>query len=105
MKSLSSIPSLSDLRLTQDVIKSMIHRTPVLTNQFINGLIGGSVYFKCENFQKIGAFKMRGAASASLRLPEDLKTGDSYAFFGKSCSGSSKSCPIFRYSCVYRYAQ
>lgn len=73
MKSLSSIPTLPDLRLTQDAIKALIHRTPVLTNQFINSLIGGSVYFKCENFQKIGAFKMRGAASASLRLTEDVK--------------------------------
>ena len=48
MKSLSSVPTLPDLRLTQDAIKSMIHRTPVLTNQFINSLVGGSIYFKCE---------------------------------------------------------
>jgi threonine dehydratase len=73
MKSLSSIPTLPDLMLTQDAIKTMIHRTPVLTNQFLNGMAGCSIYFKCENFQKIGAFKMRGAASASLRLTEEVK--------------------------------
>jgi threonine dehydratase len=54
----------------------MIHRTPVLTNQYLNELVGGSIYFKCENFQKVGAFKMRGAASASLRLNTDtMKNG------------------------------
>ena len=73
MKSLSSVPTLPDLRLTQDAIKSMIHRTPVLTNQFLNGMADCSIYFKCENFQKIGAFKMRGAASASLRLQGEVK--------------------------------
>ena len=52
MKSLSSIPTLSDLKLTQDAIKAMIHRTPILTNQFLNGLAGCSIYFKCENFAK-----------------------------------------------------
>ncbi|NBU36492.1 MAG: threonine/serine dehydratase [Bacteroidetes bacterium] len=73
MKPLLSIPTFAELRLTQDAMKNMIHRTPVLTNQYIDELVGGSVYFKCENFQKVGAFKMRGAASASLRLDEDNK--------------------------------
>jgi len=76
MKPLLNIPSLAELKLTQDAVKSMIHRTPVLTNQYINELVGGSIYFKCENFQKVGAFKMRGAASASLRLNTDtMKNG------------------------------
>lgn len=44
-----------------------------MTNEYINKLVGGSIYFKCENFQKIGAFKMRGAASAALRLLEENK--------------------------------
>lgn len=73
MKPLLNIPSLAELKLTQDAIKSMIHRTPVLTNQYLNELVGGSIYFKCENFQKVGAFKMRGAASASLRLDDETK--------------------------------
>lgn len=73
MKPLLITPTLAELKFTQDAIKAMIHRTPVLTNQYIDELVGGSVYFKCENFQKVGAFKMRGAASASLRLDADKK--------------------------------
>jgi threonine dehydratase len=76
MKPLLSIPNLAELKFTQDAIKTMIHRTPVLTNQYLNELVCGSIYFKCENFQKVGAFKMRGAASASLRLNTDtMKNG------------------------------
>jgi threonine dehydratase len=73
MKPLTNIPSFSELRLTQDAIQSMIHNTPVMTNQYIDDLVGGNLYFKCENFQKVGAFKMRGAASASLRLDAEKR--------------------------------
>ncbi|MES2426605.1 MAG: threonine/serine dehydratase [Bacteroidota bacterium] len=51
-----------------DRIKPHIHRTPVLTNQTINELVGASVFFKCENFQKIGAFKARGGVNAILQV-------------------------------------
>jgi len=73
MKPLQHIPSFAELKLTHEAIAPMIHRTPVMTNEYINKLVGGSIYFKCENFQKIGAFKMRGAASAALRLLEENK--------------------------------
>lgn len=46
----------------------MIHRTPVLRCSAIDELAGATLFFKCENFQKVGAFKMRGASSAALRL-------------------------------------
>ena len=53
-------------------IKPFIHNTPVLTSSYINEITGAEVYFKCENFQKMGAFKMRGAANAILiSLPLD----------------------------------
>lgn len=52
-------------------VKPYIHRTPVLSSQLINEIAGANVYFKCENFQKMGAFKMRGAANAILNLSED----------------------------------
>src|SRR6478609_11847988 len=51
-------------------IKPYIHHTPVLTSGSINELAGCSIYFKCENFQKIGAFKARGAMNAILSLSE-----------------------------------
>ena len=49
-------------------ISPFIHHTPILTSQRINELSGCQIHFKCENFQKIGAFKMRGAANAILQL-------------------------------------
>lgn len=52
-------------------IKPYIHKTPVLTSQLINDRCGANVYFKCENFQKMGAFKMRGASNAILSLSEE----------------------------------
>ena len=49
-------------------IKPFIHKTPVLSSSLINAMVGADVVFKCENFQKMGAFKMRGAANAILSL-------------------------------------
>jgi threonine dehydratase len=57
-------------------IDSYIHHTPVMTNQSINEMFGINFYFKCENFQKIGAFKIRGGMNASLSLDANqLKNG------------------------------
>ena len=57
-------------------IKPYIHRTPVLISQSIDDATGCSVFFKCENFQKVGAFKARGAMNAALSLTkEQLSTG------------------------------
>ncbi len=47
------------------------HRTPVLTSSTLDGLAGRRLYFKCENFQKVGAFKFRGACNAVMKLPDD----------------------------------
>ncbi len=55
-------------------IQPFIHRTPVLTSNYLNKLSGAEVYFKCENFQKMGAFKMRGAMHAILNLSDDQKS-------------------------------
>ncbi len=68
MHQLHTIPSIEDIRETHAAIASFIHRTPVLTCSTIDKMTGAELYFKCENFQKVGAFKMRGAASAALRL-------------------------------------
>ena len=57
-------------------IKPYIHRTPVLTSSAINEIAGCSIFFKCENFQKVGAFKSRGAMNAALSLSaEDRARG------------------------------
>ncbi len=70
MQILNHIPTLNDIRETHIAIAPMIHRTPVLTCASIDAISGVTLFFKCENFQKVGAFKMRGASNASLRLPE-----------------------------------
>ena len=53
-----------------DRIKDYIHNTPLLSSSAINKISGSNIYFKCENFQKIGAFKMRGAINAVLSFSE-----------------------------------
>lgn len=54
-------------------IKPFIHNTPVLTSRLIDQMVRASVFFKCENFQRMGAFKMRGAANAIMQLPKALQ--------------------------------
>ena len=49
-------------------VSPYIHRTPVLTSSYVDGVFGGQAFFKCENFQKVGAFKVRGATNAVLSL-------------------------------------
>ncbi len=57
-------------------IQPFIHKTPILTSQKLNQLAGCELFFKCENFQKIGAFKARGALNFALQLKEsELKNG------------------------------
>ena len=59
---------LSAIRIAHERIRSHIHRTPVLTSSRLSEASGTSLFFKCENFQKIGAFKARGATNAVLAL-------------------------------------
>lgn len=73
---LTSTPSATEIEATHTAIVHLIHRTPILSCTQLNQLTGAELHFKCENFQKIGAFKMRGAASAAVRLrPEDCANG------------------------------
>lgn len=65
------IPTLSDMNAAYARIKPHIHRTPVLTSRFINSLVGAELFFKCENLQKAGAFKARGAANAVFGLSDE----------------------------------
>ncbi len=55
-------------------IEPYIHRTPILTSQSIDAIVGCQLYFKCENFQKMGAFKMRGATYAALQLSDEQRS-------------------------------
>ena len=65
------IPTYQDMLAAYDRIAPYIHKTPVLTSSFLNELIGAKLFFKCENFQKAGAFKVRGASNAVFGLSEE----------------------------------
>lgn len=63
-----------DLIQTHKRIKPYIHNTPIHTSKLINEIAGASLFFKCENFQKMGAFKMRGATNAIMQLSETQRS-------------------------------
>lgn len=67
---LSGIPDIDDVRRAHERIRPHIHRTPVLTSSHLDERSGASLFFKCENFQKAGAFKVRGASNAVFGLDE-----------------------------------
>jgi threonine dehydratase len=62
------IPDFEDVLCAHDLIRSHVHRTPVMTSVSINAITGGNLYFKCENLQRVGAFKFRGACNAVFSL-------------------------------------
>ena len=64
-----TIPTLEDMLEAHERIKPYIHRTPVMTSSFLNEMAGCEMFFKCENFQKAGAFKVRGASLIPLVAP------------------------------------
>ena len=63
--------TIDDIRRAAVRIAGHVHRTPVLTCAAVDRLAGASLFFKCENFQKVGAFKMRGATNAVLSLGDE----------------------------------
>ncbi|WP_299841300.1 beta-hydroxyaspartate dehydratase BhcB [uncultured Paracoccus sp.] len=64
------IPSYDDMLAAHERIKPHIRRTPVRVSDYLNGLSGAQLFFKCENFQEPGAFKVRGASNAVFGLDE-----------------------------------
>ena len=61
--------TVEDIRAAAERIRPIAHRTPVLTSRTFDGLTGVTAYFKCENFQRGGAFKIRGAANFVYSIP------------------------------------
>lgn len=66
------IPTYDDVLAAHARIEPHIHRTPVLTSSYFNALTGAELFFKCENFQKAGAFKVRGASNAVFGLSDAM---------------------------------
>jgi len=64
-------PDLQAIRNAAERIRPYAHRTPVLTCSSLDAMAGAELFFKCENFQKVGAFKFRGAANTVFSLSEE----------------------------------
>lgn len=62
--------TIDDMRAAHERIKPYINRTPVLRSQYLDDLTGAQLFFKCENFQEAGAFKVRGACNAVFGLSD-----------------------------------
>ncbi len=70
------IPNEGIIREAHERIRPYLHRTPIFTNHYLDQLTGCHLFFKCENFQKVGAFKARGGLNTVLQLtPDELKRG------------------------------
>ncbi|MDV7617293.1 threo-3-hydroxy-L-aspartate ammonia-lyase [Acinetobacter baumannii] len=79
MKNLT-LPNYEDVAAAAERIKDFINKTPVLTSRTVNNEFEAEVFFKCENFQRVGAFKFRGAMNALLQFNETQKKAGVVAF-------------------------
>ena len=71
-----NLPTFEDIQAAHDRIRPYIHHTPVLSSKSINEMVGAELFFKCENLQKVGAFKFRGACNSVFSLtPEEARNG------------------------------
>lgn len=66
------IPDINDVYSAAELIKPFVNRTPVMTSKTLNKMLNCELFFKCENFQKVGAFKFRGACNAIFSLSDEL---------------------------------
>ncbi|PHM46309.1 pyridoxal-phosphate dependent enzyme [Xenorhabdus mauleonii] len=73
-------PDYNDISAAHSRIKSHLNKTPVITSTTVNELFDAQVYFKCENYQKMGAFKFRGAMNALSQFSDEQKKGGVVAF-------------------------
>ncbi|APY10237.1 serine dehydratase [Seonamhaeicola sp. S2-3] len=91
----------SHLQSVYNQIKPYVHRTPVLTSQLLNEISQVKLFFKCENFQKMGAFKMRGATNAILNLTKEQQSKGvvthSSGNFAQALSLAAKSIGVKAY--------
>ena len=68
---IATLPTIADVREAAERIRPHVHATPVFTSRYFDREVGASLFFKCENLQKVGAFKSRGACNAVFSLPDD----------------------------------
>ncbi len=90
------IPNFDDVLAAHERVKPYIHRTQVLTSNYLNQLTGAELFFKCENLQKVGAFKARGACNAVFGL------SDSDATRGVATHSSGNHAAALSYAAAQR---
>lgn len=94
------LPDLDAVHRAACRIEPFIHRTPVITSQTINQLLDCEVSFKCENFQRVGAFKMRGAMNAVLSLEDPaVVTGVITHSSGNHAAALARAAQLNNLSC------
>lgn len=90
-----NLPTYADVEAAAARIEGFAHRTPVQTSRTLNELVGGEVFVKCENFQRMGAFKFRGAFNALSKFsPEQRKAGVVAFSSGNHAQGIALSAKI-----------
>lgn len=90
-----ALPTYADVEAAASRIAGVAHRTPVQTSRMLNEIMGAQVFFKCENFQRMGAFKFRGAFNALARFsPEQRKAGVVAFSSGNHAQGVALSAKI-----------
>jgi threonine dehydratase len=75
-----NLPTYADIEAAARRLEGRAHRTPVLTSRSLDEALGASVFFKCENFQRMGAFKFRGAFNALSVLDQAARSRGVIAF-------------------------
>jgi threonine dehydratase len=71
MSKMQNDPTFEDVLAAAERIRPHVHRTPVMSSSAVDGIAGSHIFFKCENLQKVGAFKARGATNAVLSLDDE----------------------------------
>jgi len=88
-------PSFSSVQAAAGRLRGVAHRTPVLTSRTLDELVGGSVFLKCENFQRMGAFKFRGAYNRIVQLDSQARARGVVAFSsGNHAQGVALACKL-----------
>ncbi|MBW0115418.1 threo-3-hydroxy-L-aspartate ammonia-lyase [Pseudonocardia abyssalis] len=77
---MTPLPTVDDVRAATERLRGHAHRTPVLTSSRVDETLSTSVFFKCENFQRMGAFKFRGAFNALSRFDDDARRSGVVAY-------------------------
>ena len=96
-----TVITFADIERAAKTIRPVAHRTPVLSSATFNKLNGNEVYFKAENFQRVGAFKFRGAYNKIASLSEaERKRGIIAHSSGNHAQGVALACKLLKLRCV-----